>query len=228
MRPVRRGDTFARMAYALMSSGGKDGTLALDRARREGLEVTVFASVYEGSTGRVRFHGTRRELLRAQADALGLEPLLRHTHPADFETIFLGLLEQLADRGLDGVVFGNIHLADVRQWYEERVVDAGLAHVEPLWGDPSIEVLHEVVERGYHPIVVSVDLQQGAARFLGREVDADFITEIGITDGIDACGERGEYHTFVSDGPEFRHPVRFTPGETREIEGHRFLDLIPA
>lgn len=215
------------MPYALMSSGGKDCTLALDRARREGLEVTALAGVYEGSTGRVRFHGTRHELIRAQAAALDLDPILRHTHPADFETVFLGLLEQLVDRGFDGVVFGNIHLADVRQWYEERVVDAGLAHVEPLWGEPSIEVLHEVVERGYHAVVVSVDLHQGAAALLGREVDADFITEVGITDGLDACGERGEYHTFAYDGPAFGTPVAFSRGETREIEGHRFLDLVP-
>ena len=215
------------MAYALMSSGGKDSTLALDRARRQGLDVRYLANIYEGSTERVRFHGVRAPLIRAQAEALGLEPILRHTHPADFETVFLGLLEQLHDQGVEGMVFGNIHLADVRAWYEERVRDAGLDHVEPLWGEPAIEILHEVVERGYHGLVVSVDLKQLAAEFFGRELDADLITEIGITDGLDACGERGEYHTFVYDGPAFGHPVAFRRGESREIEGHRFLDLIP-
>lgn len=216
-----------RMAYALMSSGGKDSTLALDRAQRRGFDVRYLANIYEGNTGRVRFHGVPAALIRIQAQALGLEPILRNTHPADFETVFLGLLEQLHDQGIEGMVFGNIHLADVRAWYEERVRDAGLEHVEPLWGDPAIEVLHEVVERGYHGVVVSVDTKQRAAGFLGRELDADLITEIGITDGLDACGEHGEYHTFVYDGPAFSHPVPFSPGETREIEGHRFLDLIP-
>lgn len=213
------------MPYALMSSGGKDCTLAYDRARRDGLDIRYLASIYEGSTGRVRFHGIRHELLTAQAHALGLEPVLRHTAPADFETVFLGLLEHLDELGLDGVVFGNVHLEDVRAWYEERVRDVGLEHVEPLWGEPGIELLHEVVERGYHALVVSVDLARPAVPFLGRELDADLLTEIGITEDLDACGEYGEYHTYVFDGPTFRAPVNVIPGAPIEIEGHRFLEL---
>ena len=210
-----------------MSSGGKDCTLALDRARRDGLDVRWMASVYEGNTGRIRFHGVRHELVAAQADALGLGPVLRHTHPEDFEPVFLRMLGELRDLSCTGCLFGNIHLADVRGWYEERVTAAGLAHREPLWGEPAIELLHEFVERGYHALVVSVDTAQAAAPFLGREVDADLLTEIGITDDLDACGERGEYHTFAYDGPEFRHPVPVQRGVTFEREGHRIIDLVP-
>lgn len=215
------------MPYALMSSGGKDGTLALDRARRAGLDVRYLASVYEGNTGRVRFHGVPHELIAAQAAALGLEAVLAPTHPADFEAAFHGVLEDLKGRGCTGIVFGNIHLTDVRGWYEERVHEAGLTHVEPVWGGPAIELVYEVVERGYRTLVVSVDLQQGAVDLLGRELDADLLTDLSITDAFDPCGERGEYHTFVYDGPDFRAPVSFRIGETLEREGHRFLDLIP-
>jgi len=216
------------MPYALMSSGGRDGTLALDRALRQGLDVRLFANIYEGSTGRVRFHGVRRELIQRQADLLGLELVTAHTTPEDFEPVFLSVLETLRSRGCEGIVFGNIHLADVRAWYEERVRAAGLRHVEPLWGDPPIELVHEVVERGYRALVVSVDLKQGAADFLGRELDADLLTEIGISDNLDPCGERGEYHTLVFDGPGFRDPLAYTAGSTVEKDGHRFIDLIPA
>jgi len=125
------------------------------------------------------------------------------------------------------VMFGNISLADVRAWYEERVTAAGLAHHEPLWGEPSMELAYEVVERGYHALVVAVNLEMRAVRFLGRELDADLLTEIGITDDLDPCGERGEYHTFVFDGPEFQAPVGFAIGEPLVREGHRFLDLRP-
>ncbi|GBD31170.1 MAG: ATPase [Gemmatimonadales bacterium] len=215
------------MIYALMSSGGKDSTLALDRARREGLDVRYLANIYEGSTGRVRFHGVRAELIARQAEALGLECVQLHTHPRPFEPVFLDLLQQLKARGCSGIVFGNIHLSDVRAWYEERVTAAGLRHVEPLWGEPAMELAYEVVERGYRAIVVSVDLKQPAAGFLGRELDADLLTEIAITDGLDPCGERGEYHTFVYDGPQFSQPVVVEPGATVEFEGHRFLDLVP-
>ncbi|MBI4420343.1 MAG: diphthine--ammonia ligase [Gemmatimonadetes bacterium] len=214
------------MPYALMSSGGKDGTLALDRATRHGLDVRFLVNIYEGSTGRVRFHGVRHELIARQAEALGLQLVADHTTPDAFEPVFLRALEALKRRGCDGVVFGNIHLADVRAWYEERVLAAGLDHVEPLWGDLPIELLHEVVERGYRALVVSVDLKQKAAPFLGRELDAELVTEIGITDDLDPCGERGEYHTFVFDGPTFRAPLEVARGQTVEIDGHQFVDLV--
>ena len=136
------------------------------------------------------------------------------------------LLQTLKQKGCDGVVFGNIHLADVRAWYEERVLAAGLDHVDPLWGDPPIELVHEVVERGYRALIVSVDLKQGAATFLGRELDADLLTEIGITEDLDPCGERGEFHTYVFDGPAFKKPIPFTQGPTVEIDGHKFVDLM--
>ncbi len=216
------------MSYALMTSGGKDSTLALDRARRQGVDVRYLANIYEGSTGRVRFHGVRQELIARQAQAFGLEIVNAHTHPDPFEPVFLGVLNALKRRGVTGIVFGNIHLQDVRAWYEERVHAVGLEHVEPLWGEPAVELAWEVVERGYHAIVVSVDLEQRAASFLGREFDADLVTEMTTIDDLDPCGEHGEYHTFVFDGPEFRHPIEFTQGETVEIEGHRFIDLVPA
>lgn len=215
------------MPYALMTSGGKDSTLALDRARRDGLHVTCCVNLFEGTTRRVRFHGVRHQLIKLQAKALGLELLQASTHPPDFETAFVRLLEQLKSRGFDGVVFGNVHLQDVRAWYEKRVSSAGLEHVEPLWGAPPIEIAWEVVERGYHSLVVSVDLARPAAGMLAREFDADLVTEIGVTEDLDPLGEQGEYHTFVYDGPAFSDPVVFTIGEQLELEGHRFVDLVP-
>jgi len=213
------------MSYALMSSGGKDSTLALDRARRMGLDVRFLANIYEGSSGRVRFHGVRHELVAAQAASLELECVQAHTGPEGFEAVFLRLLEDLRRRGCAGMVFGNIHLEDVRGWYEERVRGHGLDHVEPLWGDPAIELVHEVVERGYRAVVVGVDLKLPAAGFLGRELDANLLTDIAIADGLDAAGERGEYHTFVYDGPAFAFPLLIRPGRHVEFDGHRCMDL---
>lgn len=215
------------MRYALISSGGKDSTLALDRARREGLDVAVFATLYDAVSERIRFHGVRRELVARQADALGLALVANPTTPEHFDAAFGELLAELRDSGITGVIFGNVHLADVRAWYEERVTAAGLRHVEPLWGAPAVEIAWEVVERGYRAIIVSVNLRERAVDLLGREFDADVVTQLGCTDGLDPCGERGEYHTFVFDGPEFRRPVGFTLGAKSEMEDHRILDLVP-
>ncbi len=188
------------MPYALMSSGGKDSTLALDRARREGLDVRYLVNVYDGPSDRVAFHGTHRDLISAQAAACELEHFSAATDPDHpYESVFLQTLGDLKNQGVSGVVFGNIHLADVRQWYEDRVRDAALEHVEPLWEDDPPDLLREVVERGFRSIIVSVDLQQGGADLLGREIDEDFVTAVGLLPELDACGERGEYHSFVYD-----------------------------
>ncbi len=210
-----------------MTSGGKDATLAFDRARRSGIDVQLLVSLYDGASSRVRFHGVRKQLITDQAAALGLELLAVPTPSDAYEPVFNDTLAELRERDLEGVVFGNVHLDDVREWYERRVNAAGLEHVEPLWGAPAVEIAWEVVERGYRAVVVSVNLSERATQFLGCEFDADLVTQISVVDHMDPCGERGEYHTFVFDGPEFRDPVGFTRGQVTEHDGHRFLDLLP-
>lgn len=223
--PRRPGDD--RPAYALASSGGKDSTLALHRARTRGLRVTHLLSVVDGETGRVPYHGVRDELLAAQADALGLELVQEAAGPDGFEEALVRGLRRLAEAGVRGVVFGNIHLEDIRAWYEERVEGEGLEHVEPLWrGDPA-RLVREFVHLGYRGRVISINLEDGEPAWLGRDVDADLLEEIADRPDTDPCGERGEFHSFVWDGPLFHRPVRARDGDTMEIEGHRFLDLMP-
>jgi len=215
------------MIYALMSAGGKSATLALDRARRDHLDVGYMVSIYTGHPVRARFHGTPRVLVEQQAARLGLKPIAIQTTESDLDTAVKESLRSLKGLGVQGAIFGDIGFDSVRTWYEERVIAAGLEHIEPNWGDPSIEIAWEVVERGYQALVVSVNLAQRATRYLGRELDADMVTEIGCTDGIDPCGECGEYHTFVFDGPAFDQPVNFRVGGTLEFEGHRQIELTP-
>lgn len=221
-RPGEGSVTFP--TYALSWSGGKDSALALDRATRQGLIVKYLLNIYEGSTNRVRFHGVRRELIEAQATPLGLELVHGSTHPDDFEKVFLSVLRELKERGVQGIVFGNIHLADVRGWYEERTTGLGFRHVEPLWGESPGALVREFVRRGYRARVVSVDLKQGRVEWLGREITDALIEEFERA-GADPCGEKGEYHTFVFDGPLFTHPVEIREVGRLEMEGHALLDL---
>lgn len=212
--------------WALATGAGKDATLAFHRARAQGREVSYALNVYEGTTERVRFHGARRELVEDHGRALGLQVLMDHTHPREYEAVFEGLLDALRERGVDGVIFGNIHLREIREWYRERTTAAGLLHREPLWGEEPGRTVREFVALGYRATVVSVDLERGDPRWLGRELDTELIEEIEAW-GADPCGEHGEYHTFVWDGPCFCEPVSLLRGEEVEIEGHRVLDLIP-
>ena len=216
------------MIHALSWSGGKDAALALDRAVRQGLDVRYLFNIYEGVSGRVRFHGLRRELIAAQAHALGLELVQAHTHPGDYAAALDRVLDELADRGVEGIVFGNIHLEDIRDWYDDRLRARGLEHVEPLWGERPEALIQEFLERGYRARVVGVNLELGRPEWLGRDLDRRLLDEIAGVPGTDIAGEHGEYHTFVYDGPLFRAPVRFTTGSTFELDGHRLLDLVPA
>lgn len=217
-------------AYAVAWSGGKDSTLALHRARTAGLRVTRLASMVDGETDRVPYHGTRADVLAAQASALGLELELGRTGPgAGFEQVFTDLLDELSAEGVRGVVFGNVHLADVRAWWEKRVGAAGLEHVEPLWGGDPGRLVREYVRLGYRSRVVSVLLDSPAdPAWLGRELDGELLEEIGRRPEVDPSGEHGEFHTVCHDGPLFLRSVELEAGDTTEVEGHRILDLSPA
>ena len=135
--------------YAVCFSGGKDSMLALDRARRSGSQVARLVTLYDAASERVRFHAVPIGVMRAQAEALALPLSVYPTTAATFEVAFLAALAALRAEGTAGVIFGNIHLADVRAWYEERVRAAGLEHVEPLWGEAPGRLAREVLARGY-------------------------------------------------------------------------------
>jgi uncharacterized protein (TIGR00290 family) len=211
--------------YALSFSGGKDSMLALDRALAAGLEVAYLFNIYEGVSGLVRFHGVPAALILAQARSLGIPLRQDATHPDGYETVFLRLLDTFKGEGIDGVIFGNVHLVDIRAWYEERVIARGFEYVEPLWGETGEDVVRDFIGRGHRARVASIDLTRTPRHWLGRPIDEDFLADLGAHPELDACGERGEYHTFVEDSPLFRHPVRVQYGPEIEMEGHLFRQM---
>ena len=213
--------------YAVMWSGGKDSALATHRARNRGLEIACLLNFYDEASSRVRFHATRTELIAAQAAAVGLPLRQRGTSWAAFEVIFRETLVELAADGIAGVVFGDIHLADVRAWYEERVRAAGLEHVEPLWGDTPALLLREFVETGGRAVITCCELAKLDERWLGRIIDLEFPAAIREV-AIDPCGENGEYHSFAFRSPLFARPVPWIPGESRSDDGFAQLDLLLA
>lgn len=210
--------------FALMWSGGKDSALALDRARRAGIEVSRILTFYDSATNRVRFHATRVEMLEAQAAAVGIGLRAIPTTWPEMDTTLQRELSSLRKEGFAGVVFGDIHLRDVRAWYESRVSAAGLEHVEPIWGEPPAVLLCEFISSGGRAVVTCVDLRRLDQGWLGRIIDERFASEIAAT-GVDPCGENGEYHSFAFTGPVFNTRVAWMAGERRLDSGFAQLDL---
>jgi uncharacterized protein (TIGR00290 family) len=208
-----------------MWSGGKDSALALDRAIKSGIDVDRLLSFYDAGTRRVRFHATRVEMLEAQAAAIGIDLRAVPTAWQEMEVNLRAQLFSLRDEGFTGVVFGDIHLADVRAWYEERVIAAGLLHIEPLWGEPPRHLLDEFVSSGGRAVVTCVELAKLDETWLGCVIDERFASGIASA-GVDPCGENGEYHSFAFAGPMFKKPVSWTAGERRVDSGFAQLDLL--
>jgi uncharacterized protein (TIGR00290 family) len=208
-----------------MWSGGKDSALALWRARQRGLQVEWLVNVYDRATGRVRFHATPLAAIAHQARAAGVRLV---SVPTDWET-FDGSLRTtyaaLVQQGCRGVVFGDIHLADVRAWYEERTRAAGLDHVEPLWGEPPAALLAEFVAIGGRAVLTCIETAKLDPSWLGRVIDERFVRDIA-TLAVDPCGENGEYHSFAYAGPFFGVDVPWRAGERRDDGRFAQLDLV--
>lgn len=210
--------------FALMWSGGKDSALALLRARSRGLNVQRLINFYDPATDRVRFHATRSDLIKAQADAIGIGIRQLGAPWERYEATFVDMLAELRSDGFAGVVFGDIHLADVRAWYEDRVRAAGLEHVEPIWGEPPAELVAEFVASGSRAVITCVELPKLDETWLGRIIDERFVHDIGALP-VDPAGENGEYHSFTFAGPLFRTPVPWQAGARRDDGDFAQLDL---
>jgi diphthine-ammonia ligase len=209
---------------ALSFSGGKDSMLALDRALKAGARVEYLLTLYDEASQLVRFHNVPLALIQAQADSLGI-PLLAYPYaPEHFEAVFLQALHELKQHNIDTILFGNIHLADVRAWYEERTTAAGFIHREPLWGEAPAQLVRAYLARGYKALLTCIELTRARPEWLGAQLDEALVREFE-QEGIDPCGERGEYHTFVYDGPLFAQPLPVHSGSASEAAGFRMIDV---
>jgi uncharacterized protein (TIGR00290 family) len=220
-------------ARTLLSwSGGKDSALALHALRADpAARVEALLTTVTDAYDRVSMHGVRRALLERQAAAVGV-PLETVRIPpgcsnADYEAAFGAALAGWAGRGGEAVAFGDLFLADVRAYRGRLVAEraASLAARFPLWGADTAALARRFVADGFRAVLVCVDPRQVDASFCGREYDARLLAE--LPPGADPCGENGEFHTFVYDGPVFDRPVPVARGEVVARDGFVFCDLLP-
>ena len=179
--------------------------LALHRALAAQWRVEALLAMFDESGERSRSHAIPAQLMQAQADALGIPLVVGRASWMDYEAVFGAQLREFSARGLTHGLFGDIDLRAHRDWEEKVCAAAGLRALLPLWQEPRRALVDELLALGYRARVVCVDARALDASFCGREFDAGFLAD--LPDGVDACGENGEFHTFVFDGPRFSRPV---------------------
>jgi len=218
------------MKLILSWSGGKDSALSLYTLRKAGEhEVVGLLTTVTRDYDRISMHGVRRTLLHRQAEAVRL-PLYEvfisaNASNAEYEQNMGAALAELQQQGVEGVAFGDIFLEDLRSYREKMLLPLGLAGVFPIWKRDTGELAREFLDLGFKGVVACVDTQVLDDSFAGRIMDAAFWRD--LPPGIDPCGENGEFHSFVYDGPNFAHPIPVIIGEKvlRE-ERFCFCDLV--
>lgn len=212
-------------------STGKDSAYALHVAREQlGVEIVALLTTVTADHDRVSMHAVRRALLEQQADRLAL-PLEVVEIPApcsnaEYERRMSARLGAGRAAGVDHIVFGDLFLEDIRAYREDRLEGTGITPVFPLWQRETGPLAAEMLDAGIRARVTCVDPAQLDPAFAGRELSRAFLDD--LPSGVDPCGERGEFHTFAYDGPEFSAPVDVVAGEVVERDGFVFADLLPA
>jgi uncharacterized protein (TIGR00290 family) len=207
-------------------SGGKDSSLALNLALRDGAEVGLLVTMLTEGGERSRSHGLRRELLEAQAAAIGAPIAFAATTWGGYEAALEAELLAARRRGLRTGIFGDIDIESHREWVERVAAAAGTVAVHPLWQRDRAELMHELLDLGFRAVVVAVRDGVLPTALLGETIDAAMLAEFDAA-GVDLAGENGEFHTCVVDGPIFSRPVAVDRGEVVLRDGVWFIDLVP-
>jgi len=219
-----------RPKLLLSWSSGKDSAWALHVLRQRGeYEIAGLLTTINQSADRVAMHAVRAALLERQAAAAGL-PLIRIPipHPCPNEAYEAAMARAMADARRDGVTavaFGDLFLEDVRAYRVAKLAGTGIDPVFPVWGLETEALARAMVAGGLRAHVTCVDPKQLDPSFAGRTFDADFLDD--LPDGVDPCGENGEFHSFVHQGPMFAQPIPVRAGEIVERDGFVFADLLP-
>ena len=209
-------------------SGGKDSALALDQLRREKtFEVVALLTTLSREFERIAMHGVRRQLLELQAESIGI-PLRQvwisqGAGNAEYEAAMACELKRLHDQGVATVAFGDLFLQDIRQYRERQMGELNMQPIFPIWGRNTQSLAQEFVNAGFRGLTTCIDTTALPESFCGRELTHEFFRELPTA--TDPCGENGEYHTFVFDGPSFSRPLEIRRGELHRDGQFLFRDI---
>ncbi|MCM8787481.1 MAG: diphthine--ammonia ligase [Candidatus Omnitrophica bacterium] len=206
-------------------SGGKDSNLAYYRAIKDNFKIKYLLNMVSSNGKHSCSHGINLELLKLQAKAVGVPVVQIKTNWKDYEKNFKKGILEFRKQNIKTGIFGDIDLQEHRDWIERVCKEVGIRPILPLWKEKRERLLDEFVNLGFKAIVITTSAKFLGKEWLGRIIDRGFIKDIKRHDDVDICGEKGEYHSFVYDGPIFKEPVKFTVGKKILKDGYWFLEL---
>lgn len=216
------------MKVVVSWSGGKESTFACYKAISEGFEVSYLMN-FISKDGRCMSHGLDYKLILAQAEAIGIPMVQREVTWETYEQGFKSVIRELKQSDVKGAVFGDIsNIAGHEGWIDRVCSELGIKPIKPLWGNDPKQLLSDFVEEGFEALVVTAKADLFGKEWLSRKVDAAFIEDMLMLKeklNIDPCGELGEYHTFVYDGPIFKKRIELLHFRKKLMKGYWFLDI---
>ena len=220
----------ARESILFCWSGGKDSAMALHALlQRNDLDIAALLTTVTEGYERISMHGVRRELLQRQAQSIGLPLHEVRIPPQCINPIYEARMEEALrvhlEKGVRKVAFGDIFLEDLRSYREKNLARIGMTGIFPIWKRDTRELVRFFHANKFRAIAVCVDPKILAPTFAGRELDESFFHD--LPPHADPCGENGEFHTFVFDGPIFKSPISVRTGEAVNRDGFVFCDLLP-
>lgn len=223
-------DQSQEKAVLLSWSGGKDSCMALREVQRTpNIRVEALLTTITRDFDRISMHGVRRILLERQAASLGI-PLhqifiSKGASNEEYEVKMGDAFSEYRNRGIDTVVFGDLFLEEIRAYRERLIAKHNMASLYPVWGRDTSQLIKDFISLGFKTAIVCVDPAKLDPSFVGRVIDEDLLTQ--LPPHVDPCGENGEFHTFVFDGPIFKNPVKFS-FQIVCRDSFWFCDLLPA
>ena len=202
-------------------SGGKECALATYRVISQGHEVLYFLNFISEDGERSRSHGIKANVLALQAEAIGIPLIQVKTSWEDYEEKFRKIVRELKSKGIEGGVFGDIDVEEHQEWVERVCREVGIKAFLPLWGIRPDKLIEELLKLQFKAVVVATRLDEN---LLGKVLDKALVKQISKL-GSHPCGENGEYHTFVTDGPLFKKALKVTKGETKKRDNVWFWEI---
>ncbi|MBZ9577977.1 diphthine--ammonia ligase [Patescibacteria group bacterium] len=206
-------------------SGGKESALALYKAQRSKMDIAYLVNMVSVDGKHSRSHGVSAALLKIQAQALGIPIVQRKTTWETYEEEFKKAVSELKTKGIDTGIFGDIDLQQHRDWVERVCKDVDIKPILPLWKEKRENLLKEFIDQKFKAIVVATDASSLGKEWLGRQVDNEFVKDINSLKKVDLCGEEGEYHSLVYNGPIFKGPIELIFDKKIFKDKHWFLEL---